>query len=113
MFGFCDRVVDLAVAAAFIKQQGYHAKAGWEMTTFRDEKVFPIETEPAPKTVETAVNAVWHGTQLMTPVGGGVHIEPEQALKTTNLLEDNENKVGKLHDKLKVENLAKGQWWWD
>ena len=113
VYGQLRNCIDLAVAAAFIKQQGYHAKAGWEMATFRDEKAFPIETEHAPKKVETAVNAVWHGNHLATPVGGGVHIEPTQALKSANLLEDNENKVGQQHDKVKLENLAKGQWWWD
>ena len=113
VYGQLRNCIDLAVAAAFIKQQGYHAKAGWEMTTFRDEKAFPVETESAPKKVETAVNAIWRGNHLMTPVGGGVHIEPSQALKPGNMLEDTENKVGQMHDKLKVENLANGQWWWD
>ncbi len=105
--------IDLAVAAAHIKQQGYAAKAGWDMSTFRDEKVLPVETLSTPKKVETAVNSVWKGNHLMTPVGGGVHIEPDQALKSSNLVENNDDKVGQAHDKIKLDNVAKGQWWWD
>ncbi|HZZ73880.1 MAG TPA: DUF1598 domain-containing protein [Pirellulales bacterium] len=105
--------VDLAVAAAFIKQQSLYTKAGWEMKTFGNEKAFPVDTEQAPKKVETAVNSIWKGNHLMTPVGGGVHIEPQQALNPKNLLEDNDNKVGQARDKIKLENVAAGQWWWD
>ena len=50
---------------------------------------------------------------LMTPVGGGVHIEPRQALKPTNLLIDDEGKVESARKATSIVKLAPGQWWWD
>ena len=65
-----------------------------------------------PKTVESAVNAIWTGNTLGTPVGGGVADPAAQALKSDNLLPDEKGKVSKLREAI-TPNLAKGQWWWD
>ena len=62
--------------------------------------------------METAVNAIWKGHSLMTPIGGGVSIEATQALKDDNRLADKKGKVAKTREGVKL-NLAKGQWWWD
>ena len=105
-------LVDLAVAAAYIQQQDYYAKAGWEMRFFGNEKAYPVEIYDVPKMVETAVNAVWRGTTLMTPIAGGVAIHAAEALESENLLPDKKGAVSKLHAEIKPE-LAKGQWWWD
>ena len=81
------------------------------MEVFGNEKAFQVETYDMPKQVATAVNAIWKGQKLMTPVGGGVHIEPTQALASDKRLADN-GKVGKARQQVKIQ-LAKGQWWWD
>ena len=82
------------------------------MELFGDESAFAVETYTVPKTVATAVNAVWKGRRLMTPVGGGVTVRPSRALDSENLLDDENGKVAKLHRQTKLR-LAKGQWWWD
>jgi len=105
-------LVDIAIAAAFIQQQDYYGLAGWKMEFLGDEKAFSIETYEIPKTVETVVNAIWKGSTLMTPVGGGVEIKPAKALESDKLLSDEKGKVAKLREDAKI-NLAKGQWWWD
>lgn len=105
-------LIDLAVAAAYIQEQGYCDKAGWKMEFFGDEREFAVETYEAPKMVESAVNAVWRGNTIGTPVGGGVQIQAAQALASDNLLSDKKDKVSKLRETVKP-NLAKGQWWWD
>jgi hypothetical protein len=105
-------LVDLAVAAAYIQQQGFCDKAEWKMEFFGNEKDFAVETYEAPKMVESAANAVWRGNTIGTPVGGGVQIQPTQALESGNLLIDAKGKVSKLHETVKPD-LAKGQWWWD
>ena len=87
-------LIDLAIAAAYIQQQDYCGKAGWKMEFFGSEKAFPVETYDIPKTVESAVNAIWKGHTLMTPIGGGVQIQPAQALESDNLLPDEKGKVG-------------------
>ncbi len=106
-------LIDLSVAAAFIQQHDFRGKAQWPMTTFSEEATVPTETFTAPKTVESAVNAIWKGTHLMTPIGGGVTISPMQALDTSHLLKDDNGKVSEARSKLNLDNLPKGQWWWD
>jgi len=105
-------LIDLTIASAYIQQQGYCDKAGWKMEFFGSEKEFPVESYDIPKTVETAVNAIWKGQSLMTPIGGGVQIQAAQAIDSNNLLEDEKAKVSQVRSTVKP-NLAKGQWWWD
>ena len=77
------------------------------------EKILSVEVYPEPKTVDTAVNAVWKGNSLMTPIGGGVEIQPLTALSSQNLLKDEDNVVGKIHERTSVTGLQANQWWWD
>jgi hypothetical protein len=106
-------LIDMAIAAAFIQQQDYYDLAGWKMDVFGDEDQFAIETYEAPRTVETACTAVWKGNRLMTPVGGGVRIEPLTALDPHYKLADEQGEVKSARTAVKVEGLARGQWWWD
>lgn len=105
-------LIDLAVVAAFMQREGYYGKAGWKLEVFGNEASFAVETLPAPKRVETAVNAIWRGNRLMTPVGGGVQILANRALDSSNLLPDEEGTVSKTRQQLKPDVPA-GQWWWD
>ncbi len=105
-------LIDLAVAAAHIQQENYYTKADWKMELFGNEKEFAVETYQAPKHVSSAVAAIARGSQLMTPIGGGVHIEALMALKPENVMSDEKGSVGRLHERLKPE-LSPGQWWWD
>ena len=105
-------LIDVAIAVAYIQQQDYYTKAGWKMEFFGSEKAFPVETYDIPKTVESAVNAIWKGQTLMTPIGGGVQIQPSEALESDRLLTDQKGKVAKLRETV-APKLAKGQWWWD
>ena len=105
-------LVDMLVAAAYIQHEDMYHKAGWEMAVFGDEGTFPVRLYNAPTQVESAVNAVWKGNKLMTPIGGGVQIEAEMALDPQNVLEDEGSAVANLRNQTEV-NLAEGQWWWD
>ncbi|HEX4000561.1 MAG TPA: DUF1598 domain-containing protein [Pirellulales bacterium] len=106
-------LVDLAVAAAFIQKEDYCAKTGWQMDLFRNEGQLPIQTYSAPKQVETAINVIYKGNGFSTPIGGGVTIDPRQALNKSNLLKDKDGKVGNARKETDLKSLAKGQWWWD
>lgn len=105
-------LIDLTIAAAYIQQEDFHAKAGWQMELFGNEASFAVETYNVPEKVGTAVNAVWKGRRLMTPVGGGVTIHASEALASENLLDDEKQQVAKLHKQTGVE-LPEGQWWWN
>ena len=103
-------LVDLAVAAAFIQDQDYYSKAGWDLGTLANEKGFAVELYNAPQQVEATVAAIMKGSRLMTPIGGGVHIEARSALKSQNMLQDDE---GKLDQARNAVSLPAGRWWWD
>jgi hypothetical protein len=106
-------LIDLAIAAAFIQKQDYYTQAGWRLGVMADEQRLPVETYEAPRSVETACTAVWKGNRLMTPVGGGVVMEPGQAIQSGRLLKDEQGEVRQARSKVKVEGLAAGHWWWD
>ena len=106
-------LIDLAIAAAAIQHNDYYGQANWEMDLFSDEERFPVEVFEAPKTVATAVNAIWRGRQLMTPVGGGVNIQPTMALKSENLLDDENGEVADTREAVTLADLPESVWWWD
>jgi len=106
-------LIDLSIATAYIQQQDFCTQAGWNMELFLDEAKYPVETHPVPKQVETAVNVVWKGSTLMTPIGGGVNIQAKQALSPGNVLKDEKGELTQARKAVKVDGLAAGQWWWD
>jgi hypothetical protein len=105
--------IDLAVAAAFIQHQDYYSLAKWKAETFNSEKAYPVETLNPPQQVESAVNSLWKGNTLMTPIGGGVQMRPTEAVDPTNLLEDKDAKVHEARVTADLSKLAPDQWWWD
>jgi hypothetical protein len=113
VFGELRNLVDMSIAAAFIQKTGLYQKANWDMATFSDEDEFSIEVYPAPEKVAPVMNAVIKQGQLMTPIGGGVNIQPRIALNSDKVSVDTEGKVDSVKDSIKFENLADGQWWWD
>ena len=73
----------------------------------------PVERYTAPDQVETAVNAIWRGNTLMTPLGGGVHVEPRIALRKENIEVDTAGSNNQTKQSAGPSNLADDQWWWD
>jgi hypothetical protein len=104
--------VDLRVAAAFLRQQGYAQRAGWKMAVFGNEAVMPVRTHSAPRQALAAVNAAWRGSRFVAVAGGGVSIRPEEALTSQHLLSDKEGKVAKLRSQVGT-TLYADRWWWD
>lgn len=113
VFAQLRNCIDLAVAAAFIQQQDYYGKSGWNAEVFGSEQTCPVETQNTPVHVETTVTAVWKGARLMTPVGGGVHIEPTQAIQSSKVMADEEGTVEEARAGINLKQLAADQWWWD
>ncbi|MCE2727136.1 MAG: hypothetical protein LW698_10205 [Planctomycetaceae bacterium] len=57
------------------------------------------------------INAMWRGNRLLTPIGGGVTVQPRMALDAPNLLMDEKQNVASAH--AAARNLPVGRWWWD
>ena len=104
-------LVDLAVTAAYLQEHDAYGKTGWEAATLRDEKAYAIETLPAAQEVETAINAVWRGPRLLTPIGGGVTMQPRMALDSPNLLMDEQGTVTTARSA--AAKLPDDRWWWE
>ena len=105
-------LIDMAVVAAYMQKQDYYGRAQWKMEFFRDEKKFPVRVYPAPKMAESAVTAVIRPGRVSTPVGGGVQIEPEEALQSENLLPDEKGEVQKTKQSIRID-VPEDAWWWD
>ncbi len=112
IFAELRNMIDLAVASAYIQQHDLYGKSNWKPEILTDEAAIPCEINNTPKQVATAVNAIWKGRQLLTPVGGGVEIAPMNAISPGQLLPKKDDHVAKAHEKVKLD-VAKGKWWWD
>jgi hypothetical protein len=111
VYGQLRNLIDMAIAAAYVQENDLYGEVNWSMDVFGDESQIPTESYEAPRQVESAVNVIWKGNTLMTPIGGGVNIQPREALR--NLLEDEDGKVEKAHEMIDVSKIDKSQWWWD
>ncbi len=104
-------LIDLAVVAAYMQEHDAYGKAQWSADTLRDEQSYRIERIATPREVETAINAVWRGSKLITPIGGGVTLQPRMALDAANLLLDDTGEVAAT--RAAAKDLPAGRWWWD
>jgi len=103
-------LVDLAVAAAYLQEHDAYGRAQWAADGLRDEGTLAIERFQPPVQVEPAINAVWRGNRLLTPIGGGVTLQPRMALDSPNLLLDEQGAVAKARAAVAI---PAGRWWWD
>lgn len=106
-------VIDLSVAAAFIQEMDYYGQADWKMDYFGDESKVSVERFNAPTKITAAINAVWKNGLLMTPIGGGVNIQPRIALMQDNMKVDESGEINKARRSINVTDLEQNQWWWD
>ncbi len=111
VYGQLRNLVDLTFAAAFIQDRDLYQKSGWNLGVLASEDTFAVETRPAPRQVETAINAIMRGSRLVTPIGGGIQIQAKMALK--NVQGDEDNSLAKAHDALNLDAVPAAQWWWD
>lgn len=112
VFGQLRNVVDLSIVAAYMQAEDLYGKAGWDMEFFGNEDSFPVERYEAARQVETAVNAIWKGNKLMTPIGGGVQVEPWHALNKNNIKSDSNGEIARASEQ-NAPKLEGNQWWWD
>ncbi len=110
VFAELRNLIDLTIAAAYIQQQDFYGKSGWRMELFGNEGKFTVQTYQTPKRAPAAINAMWRGNTLMTPIGGGVTIDAATAVAQAKA--DEKGAVAKTYEQTQP-NLAPGQWWWD
>lgn len=104
-------LVDLSVVAAYLQEHDAYGRTLWGAEVLLDEGSYAIENYAVPTHVEPAVNAIWRGRRLSTPIGGGVVMQPRLALDSPNILLDEKGAVAEVHTT--TGNLPEGRWWWD
>lgn len=105
-------MIDMSIVAAYMQDRHFYDQANWDLGVLGRESDFSVEVLPAPKQVETAVNAIMKGNRLVTPIGGGVAIEARKALNENNLQSD-DGTIQTQRSKITLENIPADQWWWD
>jgi hypothetical protein len=105
--------IDMLVAAAFIDEHDWYTEAGIDLGALGNESSFAVETYNAPKEVAAAVNSLWKGRRLMTPIGGGVEIRAAMALDPANARYDDDGAVAKARNEIDIKSLPANRWWWD
>jgi hypothetical protein len=105
--------IDMLVVAALMQKNDFYGQAGWDLSVLGDEQVYPVQTYNAPKQVASAVNSIWKGARLATPVGGGVQVKATDVLKTENLLADEKGEVDAARKAVPISELPADKWWWD
>ena len=107
------QLIDVAIAAAYIQEQDFYTQAEWNLGSLGDESRYSVQRYIAPTQVETAVNAIWRGNTLMTPLGGGVQMQPRLALQKDTITLDRDGGSVVVKEEAGPTNLSEGQWWWD
>jgi hypothetical protein len=112
VFSELRSLFDMSIAAAFIQERDLYAKSGWQLGVFADEAKLNVTSNPTITQVESAVNAVWKNGQLITPIGGGVHIAARKLVAEENVSVDRAID-GQSSAMSAPSDLREGQWWWD
>lgn len=115
LWGELRNLMKMSMAAAYIQKFELFEKSGWQMEWFGDETKFRTEIMNAPQFVAPVANAVFKNGALMTPIAGGVAIQPRLALNSDRLTEDQNGQIAHSKDEGSegLQNLKPGQWWWD
>jgi hypothetical protein len=111
VYGQLRNMIDLVVVAAYLQEHDAYGKAGWGADKLRDESCCAVETLTPPTRAETAIHAVWRANRLLTPIGGGVVVQPRRAVQAPNLLSDEQGTVQAAHAAAK--DLPADAWYWD
>lgn len=105
-------MIDLTVAAAFIRREDYYGRARASLGVLGDEEQLRTEVYAEPRGVACAVNSVWKGNRLFTAAGGGVSIRAEQALSQDRLFSDHDGALAEAYGEVRAKPPA-DRWWWD
>ena len=113
IFGQLRNCIDMLVTAAFLQQHDLYGKASWDLKVLGDETIYPVETYNAPRHVASAVNSMWKGRRLATPIGGGVEIRAQLAIDSDNILADEDGALREARNAVDLSELPADKWWWD
>jgi hypothetical protein len=112
VFAQLRNLIDLTIAAAFLRAEDYYGRAGWNAKLLLDESALATGTAPTPRQAPCAVNSFWKGNRLFSAAGGGVSITPLEALSPANRLADTTGELTARGKRVQLPGRAEA-WWWD
>lgn len=102
-------VMDLSIIGAALQFFEVYAACDWQPELLLNASKLDVESHAVPTKLPTAVNAVWKGRRLLTPVGGGVSIRSAEAFESLRVMHD---PVELVRPVVPVD-LVDDKWWWD
>jgi len=109
-----QNVFDLALVAALMRAEGLADRTGWHVLCFGDPNQYAVAVGNPPKSVETVVNhRVFHRTQIVAAVSGGVRFDPSSLVAPEAIDVDHFGKLGSEHARSAPETETGERWWWD
>jgi hypothetical protein len=105
-------VIDLAIVAAWLRRQGALERTGWKAELLRDEARFAVQTLPVPRKVACVANVLWKGNRMLLPAGGGVSIQPDEALRNDQLTTA-PPELAARRAAIQSARPSPPAWWWD
>lgn len=111
VFDQLRNILDLTVAAAYVREFSYYTRAKWKAEVFGREAALAVELFQAPALVEPGVTYQMRGKFFLFPVGGVV-VRPVKVLQDARQHET-DGKLSNLRRNLYPQAIAEGNWWWD
>jgi hypothetical protein len=109
-------VFDLALIAGIIRSEDLPSRVGWHMTHFGDAGAYQLTLGPAPREVESIVNAVdVSDSQFIVGVSGGVSVDTAPLVAPESIKVDDYGLMDAARASAApaATQLPRSAWWWD
>lgn len=106
-------IFDMALAAALLRQEGLHQRAGWDLGAFASTGAYRPAQVYAPKVVDSVINhKVYGGKDIVVQVAGGVQADVVAIARDKQLARESAE-LQTLESKKAPIAIPDGRWWWD
>lgn len=111
VFGQLRNMIDVLIIANYIQREDLLATTGLEINTLLDNDKVPVDIHDSPSQAKCLANAGWKGNKMVAP-SGGVCILASEALRESNLIKGNPQKLAAQAAQAKPGG-DENAWWWD
>ncbi len=106
-------IFDMALAAALLRQEGLHERAGWDLGAFASAGEYHPAQVYAPKVVDSVINhKVYGGKDIVVQVAGGVQADVLAIARDKQLARESSD-LGSIGSRKAPVAIPEGRWWWD
>jgi hypothetical protein len=107
-------IFDIALMASLLRTENFTDKVGWHLTCFGNPNSYQVAIGPAPKEVDSVVNArAVNDSLVVAGVSGGVTANPMPLVSKTSIKVEDYQSVGSQRETVAPKDLALEAWWWD